>query len=218
MKALNAVTPYDWASYLSKRLDETSNHAPFGGLAAGGWKLVYSNQPNPYEQAREGIHKFTDAMFSVGLKVDKKGTIKDLLWDGPAFKAGLVPNMKNRFRERLHFFHHQGAHAGHRRQYAAKPRQARDRGQRFRSNEHIHHRLLGRATPSTSGTRRGHTGLPRRHRHAHCQALNSGISTGTLFLRGTGFPCFIAGCLYRGEQQPGGARTATKNTAECQTT
>ncbi|MGH8127591.1 MAG: M61 family metallopeptidase [Gammaproteobacteria bacterium] len=92
--ALNTVAPYDWASYLRKRLDQTSDHAPLGGITGGGWKLVYSDQPNPYEQAREGIHNFTDAMFSIGLTVNDKGHINDVLWDGPAFKAGLAPNMK----------------------------------------------------------------------------------------------------------------------------
>ncbi len=92
--ALNAVVRYDWSGYLRQRLDKTSAHAPLGGLADGGWKLVYSATPNPYEQARETIHKFTDVMFSIGLTVDKKGKIDDVLWQGPAFKAGLAPGMK----------------------------------------------------------------------------------------------------------------------------
>lgn len=94
VKALDAVAPYAWADYLHKRLDRTSDTAPLGGITAGGWKLVYSARPNPYEQAREAIHKFTDAMFSIGLTVNKKGRINDVLWDGPAFKAGLAPEMQ----------------------------------------------------------------------------------------------------------------------------
>ena len=94
VKALNAVAPYDWAGYLRKRLDRTNDHAPLGGLERGGWKLVYDSTPNPYEKAREAIHDYTDAMFSIGLTAGPKGHINDVLWDGPAFKAGMAPGMK----------------------------------------------------------------------------------------------------------------------------
>ncbi|MEO8748644.1 MAG: M61 family peptidase [Rhodanobacter sp.] len=91
--SLNSVAKFDWASYLSERLDKTSEHAPLSGISGGGWKLVYSAEPNAYEQARGAIHDFVGAMFSVGLTVDAKGTISDVLWNGPAFKAGLAPGM-----------------------------------------------------------------------------------------------------------------------------
>lgn len=93
VKALDSVAHYDWASYLRQRLDQTNEHAPLGGLTRGGWKLVYSEKPNPYEEAREAIHSFVGAMFSVGLNVGKKGRIRDVLWKGPAFEAGLAPGM-----------------------------------------------------------------------------------------------------------------------------
>ncbi len=94
VKALDSVVHYDWAGYLRQRLDKTNDHAPLGGLTAGGWKLVYTDKPNPYEQAREAIHSYVEAMFSIGLSVDKKGRIGDVLWKGPAFQAGLAPGMK----------------------------------------------------------------------------------------------------------------------------
>ncbi len=94
VKALDTVAPYDWSSYLSKRLDRTNNHAPLGGIERGGWKLVYSSTPNPYEKARETLHDYSDAMFSIGLTVGLKGGINDVLWNGPAFKAGMAPGMK----------------------------------------------------------------------------------------------------------------------------
>jgi predicted metalloprotease with PDZ domain len=34
----------------------------------------------------------TDLTFSIGLIVDKDGKLKDVLWDGPAYKAGLTVN------------------------------------------------------------------------------------------------------------------------------
>ena len=94
VQALDSVVHYDWSDYLRKRLDRTNEHAPLGGITGGGWKLVYNAGTNPYEKAREAIHGFTNAMFSIGLSAGTKGKIRDVLWDGPAFKAGLAPGMK----------------------------------------------------------------------------------------------------------------------------
>lgn len=94
VSALDSVAHFDWASYLRKCLDETGDGAPLEGITDAGWKLVYSDKPNPYEQARGAIHHFSATMFSIGLTVNEKGEINDVLWDGPAFKAGLAPGMK----------------------------------------------------------------------------------------------------------------------------
>ena len=94
VKALDNVAAYDWSGYLENLLDRTHEQAPLGGVTRGGWKLVYSSEPNSYEQAREAIRKYTDATFSIGLTVGKGGRIDDVLWNGPAFKAGLAPGME----------------------------------------------------------------------------------------------------------------------------
>ncbi len=94
VKTLNGIAAYDWSGYLKNLLDKTHEQAPLGGVTGGGWKLVYSSAPNPYEQARENVRKFTDAMFTIGLTVDKSGRIGDVLWNSPAFKAGLAPGME----------------------------------------------------------------------------------------------------------------------------
>jgi hypothetical protein len=46
VRTLNEVAPYDWAKLLHERVDETSTHAPLGGIERGGWKLVYNDKPN----------------------------------------------------------------------------------------------------------------------------------------------------------------------------
>ncbi len=92
--ALNSIAAYDWAGYLHQLLDNTAEHAPLGGLARSGWKLVYSSTPNPYEEARGAIHHFTRTLFSVGFTTNDEGVIGDVLWNSPAFKAGLAPGMK----------------------------------------------------------------------------------------------------------------------------
>ncbi len=91
VKTLNAIQPFDWASYLRSRLD---GHGPLiGGIEAHGWKLVYTDQPPAAVKAVEAYRHFADLTYSLGLSVGKGGAIADVLWDGPAFKAGVAPGM-----------------------------------------------------------------------------------------------------------------------------
>jgi len=45
MSALNAVAPFDWATFFHARLDSTSAEAPMGGIENGGWKVEFNSQP-----------------------------------------------------------------------------------------------------------------------------------------------------------------------------
>jgi predicted metalloprotease with PDZ domain len=91
VKTLNDIAPYDWAKYLRTRLD---GHGPLiGGFESHGWKLVYTDQPSAAVKAFEARRHFADLTYSLGVSVGKGGAIGDVLWDGPAFKAGLSPGM-----------------------------------------------------------------------------------------------------------------------------
>ncbi|OOG43734.1 M61 family metallopeptidase [Rhodanobacter sp. C05] len=91
VKTLNGIEPFDWTSYLRSRLD---GHGPLiGGIDGHGWKLVYTDQPSPAVKAVEARRHFADLTYSLGLSVGKDGAIGDVLWDGPAFKAGISPSM-----------------------------------------------------------------------------------------------------------------------------
>jgi predicted metalloprotease with PDZ domain len=92
VKTLNDIAPYDWASYLRERLD---GHGPIiGGFEANGWKLVYNDKPSAAAKAVEARLGGANLTYSLGVSVGKGGDIVDVLWDGPAFKAGLSPGMK----------------------------------------------------------------------------------------------------------------------------
>jgi predicted metalloprotease with PDZ domain len=92
VNALNGVVKYDWAGFLNRYVDQLD--PPFTqGLAATGWKLVYTDQESPYEKQYESqsesprhIYNFT---YSIGLTLTKDGGINDVRWNGPAFKAGI---------------------------------------------------------------------------------------------------------------------------------
>ncbi len=91
VKTLDAIAPYDWAKYLRDLLD---GHGPLtGGFASHGWKLVYTDKPSAAVKAIEARRHFADLTYSLGVSVGKGGAINDVLWDGPAFKAGLSPGM-----------------------------------------------------------------------------------------------------------------------------
>ncbi|MBS0381329.1 MAG: M61 family metallopeptidase [Proteobacteria bacterium] len=101
VKALDKVQPYDWATFLHTWVDGTGDAVPLlSGITASGWKLVYTDQPSEYQKALENVGngelegRGTNAMFSAGLFISDRGRIEDVLWQGPAFKAGLAPGMQ----------------------------------------------------------------------------------------------------------------------------
>ena len=88
VKALNAIAPYDWATFLRTRV-ETVGPAPLDGLARAGWKLAYAETPTPYLKGVEERNKSADFQYSLGFSVGSEGKIEALQWEGPGFQAGL---------------------------------------------------------------------------------------------------------------------------------
>ena len=97
-KDLNEVVPYDWAAFLHDHVDKIHPHADFDGIERGGYKVVYKDKPNPSERmmatasGRRGGE--IDCWYSIGLRLNGEGNILDVLWNGPADKAGLAPGEK----------------------------------------------------------------------------------------------------------------------------
>ncbi len=94
VKALNTIQPYDWATFLKDRVQSTSEHAPLDGITNGGYKLVYTPQRNEFQKTTEGIRKFADFSFSIGLVVKDSGDLSDVRVGSPAYKAGMSPTLK----------------------------------------------------------------------------------------------------------------------------
>jgi len=87
---LNGIVPHDWATFLRERVD--ANAPPLDGLAAAGWKLVYTDKPSDYQKNAEGASKTNNFAASIGLMLAQDGgRITDVRWNGPAFKAGIAP-------------------------------------------------------------------------------------------------------------------------------
>jgi predicted metalloprotease with PDZ domain len=91
VKALNAVEPYDWSAFLRERLDGVARPAPLEGLRRGGYKLVYTDTPSELEKSSDVERKRVSLRYSIGVVLDDKdGTVSQIAWDSPAFKAKLT--------------------------------------------------------------------------------------------------------------------------------
>lgn len=87
---LNGVQRYDWAAFLTKRLTEHAAGAPLNGFTRNGYKLDYVPTPSKFFANGEKSRKVVDLSYSAGLTVGKDAEITAVIWDGPAFKAGLT--------------------------------------------------------------------------------------------------------------------------------
>ena len=94
VSGLNAVVPYDWATFLRTRLDSNDLHAPeIAGInALSGYKLTYTDKPNYWSQLNEGGG--LSATYSLGLTVGATGTVGDVIMGSVAYKSGLAPGFQ----------------------------------------------------------------------------------------------------------------------------
>jgi predicted metalloprotease with PDZ domain len=91
---LNKVQPYDWAAFLHERLDYTGDRLPEHGVESAGWKLEFNDEPSSMQKAMETVQHSANLLYGIGFAVNRDGKLTDVLWGGPAFKAGLVPGLK----------------------------------------------------------------------------------------------------------------------------
>jgi len=89
VKALNDVQPYDWADFLDRRMRQVAPEFPLDGVTRGGYRLVYTDKPTDYWKDNEANRKQVDLTYSLGLVLKRDASISGVLWDSPAFKAGL---------------------------------------------------------------------------------------------------------------------------------
>ena len=88
--ALNAIYPSDWATFLRTRMEMPGQPVPLAGIERGGYRLVWKDRPNPYDDARMADSKGLNLYHSLGLTLDREGAVTASRWGGPAFNAGVV--------------------------------------------------------------------------------------------------------------------------------
>lgn len=96
--ALNAVQPLDWADWLRSRLDRVGGPATPDALAMAGWRLAWADDESAFQAAERGwsgesgAERLADFTYSLGFAlVASSGKLEQVLWEGPAFAAGLTP-------------------------------------------------------------------------------------------------------------------------------
>lgn len=94
LASLEAVLPYDWRGFFEQRVYQAPAPAPLGGLTNGGWRLVYSAEPNPFSAARAVTRRQIDWSYGLGLRINPEGKLLDVLPGSPAFAAGLAAGSK----------------------------------------------------------------------------------------------------------------------------
>lgn len=88
--ALHRLVPIDWSKHLDERLD---THVPLvlGGLGRAGWELVYDDTPTATFLQNEAEIGGYDVRHSIGMVVDTHGRVQSVIWNSPAFRAGIGP-------------------------------------------------------------------------------------------------------------------------------
>ena len=99
VKALNTVQPYNWTAFFRTRVYQVAPQVPVDGITQGGYRLVY-NDIEPEWMKHMDPSRGTSFAASLGFVVKgdendgPKGTITEVWWGSPAFKAGLTPEMQ----------------------------------------------------------------------------------------------------------------------------
>lgn len=91
--ALNEVQPYDWSKFFRTLVYQLHPQVPLAGFTQGGYKLVYNDTEPPWEERGVPARYGKSFATSIGFSLKPDGTIADVQWGGPAFKAGMTPGM-----------------------------------------------------------------------------------------------------------------------------
>jgi predicted metalloprotease with PDZ domain len=101
VKAMNSVQPYDWAGFFRARVYDVAPEVPENGIKQGGYKVVY-NDSEPEWVKHSDPSRPTSFATSLGFTLAGQGgpnagppgAISEVVWDSPAFKAGITPDMQ----------------------------------------------------------------------------------------------------------------------------
>jgi predicted metalloprotease with PDZ domain len=90
---LNTLAPADWKSFLNQHLFTHTASDAIAGLGRAGWQLTYTSIPTEtflQDEADSAVINLDD---SIGAQFRLNGTVRSVTWNGPAFTAGLAPDI-----------------------------------------------------------------------------------------------------------------------------
>jgi predicted metalloprotease with PDZ domain len=102
VKALNTVQSYDWAQFFRTLVYQVNPQVPENGITRGGYRLVYNDTEPEWIEHMDKSHSrsfatslgFTLKGADDGDSGGAVGSISEVSWDSPAFKAGMTPEMQ----------------------------------------------------------------------------------------------------------------------------
>jgi predicted metalloprotease with PDZ domain len=92
IEGLERVQPYDWAAFLAFRVDSTAPAAPTTWLRRSGYRLIFTETPTEAFTSHMRRTNRLDISHSLGLVLSggTTGEVRAVMWDSPAFEAGLA--------------------------------------------------------------------------------------------------------------------------------
>lgn len=91
---LGEVVPYDWHAFFEKYVYSISPQPPTDEIARAGYRFVFTDKPNRYEEAFETLEKSVNSWFDVGLMLGDDGTVADVRESSAAWNTGFGVGMK----------------------------------------------------------------------------------------------------------------------------
>ena len=91
MTALNTVQPFDWNTFLRSRVYDVSPQVPEDGITRGGYRIVYNDEVPDWIKHNDS--RGANFSRSLGFGINEEGNIDQVIWDSPAFKSGVTPDM-----------------------------------------------------------------------------------------------------------------------------
>jgi predicted metalloprotease with PDZ domain len=94
VRALNAVAPNDWATFLRDRVERVQAHPPLAGITQGGWTPAWVDSATGIFKSREIERAELDESGSIGVVLEEKtGKLSDVVPGSAAERAGVAPDM-----------------------------------------------------------------------------------------------------------------------------
>ena len=90
---MNKLAPADWKTFLNQHLFTHAASDAIVGLARAGWQLTYTSVPTEtfiQDEADAGVINLDD---SIGAQFRPNGSVRSVMWNSPAFRAGLAPDI-----------------------------------------------------------------------------------------------------------------------------
>jgi predicted metalloprotease with PDZ domain len=91
VRTLNGIAAYDWETFLRDYV-QGNGQSITDLLARAGVRLEFTDKPNATISDYEKAGGSTELVYSLGVTVSRDAMLTEVVWDSPAFKAGLTTN------------------------------------------------------------------------------------------------------------------------------